>query len=82
MSCEYLFIDDDVNILTADQAKRALACQNDSGYIEGTAGIKRVPRERWAMAQKAERKHWMVNGLGAGDDYNYDHAVGLTTTQP
>ena len=29
------------------------------------------------MAQKAERKHWMVIGLGAQDDYNYDHAAGF-----
>lgn len=73
----FLFIDDEVNIITAEDAEQALARQNDSKYIEGAAGIKRVPRERWAMAQKAERKHWMVNGLGVSDDRNYDHAAGF-----
>lgn len=74
---DFLFIDDEVNIITADDAKKALARQNDSAYVEAEAGIKRVPSERWAMAQKAERKHWMVNGQGAGDDHNYDHALGF-----
>lgn len=74
---EFLFIDDDVNILTAGAAEVALAIQSDARFVEGEAGIRRVPRERWASAQKAERKHWMVLGLGANDDYNYDHAAGF-----
>lgn len=77
MSEGYLFIDDDVTIITAEEAERALARQNDSEFVDPAAGIKRVPRDRWAMAQRAERTHWMVNGLGSGDDYNYSHATGF-----
>jgi SAM-dependent methyltransferase len=73
----HLFIDEDVAIKTDSDAELALAALNDIGYVEDGAGIKRVPRERWAMAQHAERKHWMVLGLDADDDHNYGNASGF-----
>lgn len=69
-----VFIDSDVNILTGDEAARALQRENDEKYFDENEGISRVGKERWLTAQKAEKKHWMSLGIRAADDRNYEHA--------
>jgi len=68
-----LHIDDDVTIRTDEEARRALATENDTAYISARAGITRVPLERWQKAQKAEHKHWMVRSRHVSNDRNDIH---------
>ncbi len=69
-----IFIDSDVNILTGEDAERALHKENDAKYFNEREGVSRVEKDRWRTAQKAEKKHWMNLGIRAADDRNYDHA--------
>ena len=68
-----LHIDDDIQILTDEAAKEALAKDNDASFVSEEQGITHVPLDRWQKAQRAERKHWMVRGLHVSNDRNDDH---------
>jgi SAM-dependent methyltransferase len=78
----YLFIDEDVSISTAESARSALQRHNDLPFATDDAGIASVPAGRWALAQKAERKHWMELGIKADDDHNYANAAGFDFYRP
>lgn len=70
---KFLFIDEDISILTDESARRALEARNDSEFLVEGQGVPRVTYSRWLSAQAAERKHWTELGVGARDDRNYEH---------
>lgn len=69
----YLHIDGDVKILKGDEARDAIQSENDRRYVSDNQGILSVPIERWSLAQKAEKKHWMEYGRNALNDRNDIH---------
>lgn len=69
---ENLFVDKNINVKHGEAAKKLIANQNDSMYIENNAIIK-VDKSRWLDAQHYERKTWMEIGTDFTDDRNYEH---------
>lgn len=78
---KYLHIDDEVQILTDEEAKRALERENDQAFLSADSGIVKVPEKRWRTAQTAERKHWMVLGVNGEDDRNEQHSAAFNNYQ-
>jgi SAM-dependent methyltransferase len=78
---KYLHIDDDVHILTDEEAKRALERENDQAFLSADSGIVKVTEKRWRSAQTAERKHWMVLGINGEDDRNEEHSAAFNNYQ-
>jgi SAM-dependent methyltransferase len=74
---EEYFIDENVKILTGQNAKKALEAKNDEEFISKNKGIIKVPLPRWKEAQRAERVHWMIRGIGSLQDRNDFHAAGF-----
>lgn len=68
-----LHIDENVNILTGAEAEQALQRENDQVFLSDGKGVTQVTLERWNMAQRAERRHWLEIGRGTADDRNHDH---------
>jgi hypothetical protein len=69
------FIDENVKILTGQNAKKALEAKNDEAFISTNKGIIKVPLPRWKEAQRAEGVHWMKRGIGCLQDRNDFHAA-------
>lgn len=69
------FIDENVKILTGQNAKKALEAKNDKEFISKNRGITKVPLLRWMEAQRAERVHWMIRGISSLQDRNDLHAA-------
>lgn len=74
---EHMHIDTNIHILTGRLAQAALELENDQAYLTDTNGILKVTYDRWITAQKAERTHWMVGGLGVSNDRNDEHFEGF-----
>lgn len=70
-----VYIDKNINILTGDQAKKALKKENDALYVSDGDGVVRVPLERWKIAQYAEKNHWMKRGIKSIEDRNFHHEI-------
>ncbi|MGH9424640.1 MAG: methyltransferase domain-containing protein, partial [Thermoanaerobaculia bacterium] len=74
---QYLYVDEELHILTGDDAERALREHSDAAYLDPRDGVVRVPRQRWQQAQRYERDTWMVAGAEATDDRNVEHSDGF-----
>lgn len=74
---QYLYVDEELRILTGDKAESALRERSDAAYLDTRDGVVRVPRERWQQAQRYERDTWMVAGAEATDDRNVEHSDGF-----
>ncbi len=72
-SAPRLFVDADVNVHRGKDAATRLERQNDARYYEAGRGVVRIDSERWAEAQRYERKTWMELNLRANDDHNRRH---------
>jgi SAM-dependent methyltransferase len=70
-----MFVGEDRKIQTGRDAEILLRETSDAKYVEEGCGIVRVPRDRWAMAQRYERGTWMDAAAHALDDRNYEHAA-------
>lgn len=70
---KHVYVDRNVRILTGDEAKAALAEDNDRDFLSEGQGVVRVSEERWEAAQHAERRHWMQLGRRASSDRNDEH---------
>ncbi|KAA3616680.1 MAG: hypothetical protein DWQ05_13195 [Calditrichaeota bacterium] len=71
---EKIFIDENINILTGNDAEKALEQMNDKKYLSDNNGIIQVSKKRWESAQKAEKKHWLAKGTSSIDDRNIYHS--------
>jgi SAM-dependent methyltransferase len=65
-----LFIDEDLGVHEGAEACSRLADRSDARFVEGARGVVRVDPERWAEAQRYEKRTWMERGAGAFDDHN------------
>lgn len=70
-----MFVGEDRKIRTGRDAEVLLRETSDAKYVDDGCGIVRVPRDRWAMAQRYERGTWMEAAAHALDDRNYEHAA-------
>jgi SAM-dependent methyltransferase len=68
-----IFIDENINILTDNQAIEALSRENDQKFFNKEKGVVKVSLERWKKAQECEKKHWMVKGIKSATDRNEYH---------
>lgn len=69
-----IFINEDIEVFEYDLAEPLLKNKNDLCFFDNIdAGIHKVSKERWQLAQKYERKTWMLDNPSAKDDRNYDH---------
>lgn len=70
---EKIFIDENINIKTGDEAAKYIKEKNDGQYFNDKKGIAKVDKGRWEKAQKAEHTHWMKLGLQTINDRNIAH---------
>jgi SAM-dependent methyltransferase len=68
-----IFIDENIKILTGEEADKALKLENDKEYYDPEKGVVRVSLERWKKAQTCEKNHWFVRGIKHGNDRNDYH---------
>ncbi|HSY49357.1 MAG TPA: methyltransferase domain-containing protein [Thermoanaerobaculia bacterium] len=74
---QYLYVDEELHILTGEDAARALRERSDASYLDPREGVVRVPKQRWQQAQRYERDTWMVANAEATDDRNTAHSDGF-----
>lgn len=74
---KYLYIDDQLHIVTGDEAARAIREKSDERFLDKQKGVVRVTRDRWTEAQRYERDTWLVAAAEASDDRNADHVKGF-----
>jgi SAM-dependent methyltransferase len=70
-----IFVGEDRKIQLGREAEALLRETCDADYVDDNCGIVRVPKERWAMAQRYERGTWMESAAHAFDDRNHEHAT-------
>lgn len=75
MDSDYLYVDDDLKLYKGDAAKARLATTNDMQFIEDGKGVVQVPKSRWQLAQRYEKRTWMEASSHATDDRNEEHAA-------
>lgn len=75
MSNDYLYVDENLNIYTGEDARGRVSGTNDAQFLEGEKGILRVPMSRWGTAQQYEKKTWMEQCAHAVDDRNQEHCA-------
>lgn len=69
-----IFINENIEVFEYDAAEPLLKDKNDLCFFdEESAGVHKVSKERWQLAQKYERKTWMLDNPSAKDDRNHDH---------
>ena len=68
-----LFIDENINILTNNEAEKALEKENDKIFLSQNAGILKISEERWVKAQNTEKRHWLTRGIKSLNDRNDYH---------
>jgi len=68
-----LFVTPEQQVLEGADAERMLQQCNDRRFLSDQ-GIIQVDRARWEMAQRYEKRTWMVSALNASDDRNQEHA--------
>ena len=74
---KYLYVDENLNFVTGDEAARALREHSDAAFLDPGKGVVRVPKQRWQQAQKYERDTWLVANAAASDDRNTAHEAGF-----
>ena len=70
---EPIYIDGSINILTGEEALRALERRNDKPFFDEGKGVGKVSAERWHEAQQAAETHWMVRGTRSMSDHNEEN---------
>ncbi len=68
-----LFITPEQQVLEGKEAEHMLELCNDKRFVTDR-GIIQVDHDRWEMAQKYEKRTWMVSALHVDDDRNQEHA--------
>ncbi len=71
----HLFVGEDRKIQIGPDAQKLLRETCDAEYVDEDLGIVRVPKDRWAIAQRYERGTWMEEAAHAFDDRNHEHAT-------
>lgn len=75
MDDNFLFVDQNQNVLTGKEAQDKLQKTSDLKFLEENIGIGKVSRERWELAQSYEKNYWMSRNTDSLDDRNIDHYI-------
>lgn len=69
---ECLFVDENLNVLTGEAARRQLAKISDAKFLT-ESGVTQVDESRWRMAQNFEKNYQLKRAADALQDRNKDH---------
>jgi SAM-dependent methyltransferase len=70
---EFLYLDEQHNILKGAAAERLLKDRNDAAFLSESSGIVRVSLDRWSTAQEFEKKYWLEICQNDTQDRNDEH---------
>lgn len=72
---QYLYVGEDLKVHTGADAEELIKATKDLEYFAPDSGIAQVPKQRWALAQRYERRTWMEASAHADSDRNDEHAA-------
>lgn len=70
---DFYFNDRNWKPIVGDSARALVEKTNDRGFLSPDSGVVAVSKDRWLVAQDAERNGWMNVWSGARDDRNQEH---------